>query len=514
MRIGIYNRWLATLGGGEKYVLTIAEKLSQDHQVEVISHSKVDKHLAGKRLNVDLSQVEFVILPDRVAMDMAPITAQYDFFINGSYLDFFPCYAPKSASIIYFPFQLGRNSSFRGKLKGLLRRIFNIPQVMISPQAFVLSRESQGWIVDADFKLHLPAKQFPYKLDFDLGFTVSELPGAKIYVNGQLVNKLTNEDRGSETHVQLTIPVKASLDYHEVVISPDSNDVRWDGLPRIEVLNLGLDITLNCIYSQWFQKGLNELGVYLEYVPPGSAVIQYLDTYQSIWTISEYVQRWTWHYWKRASEILYPPVNVEGFWVGEKTKKIINVGRFFAGQHNKKHHAMLMAFKQMVDKGLTGYTLYLAGGTTPGDEHKKYLESLFEQAQGYPVVILPDIPYPELAELYVSSEIYWHASGYEEDERREPEKSEHFGITTVEGMAAGCVPIVINKGGQPEIVQHGKNGYLWNTLDELQEFTLSVINDEKKREKLSAEALKSSLKFDTHHFNDRLQNLIAQLDSV
>jgi glycosyltransferase involved in cell wall biosynthesis len=38
-------------------------------------------------------------------------------------------------------------------------------------------------------------------------------------------------------------------------------------------------------------------------------------------------------------------------------------------------------------------------------------------------------------------------------------------------MAAGCVPVVVNKGGQPEIVEHGKNGFVWNTLDELKAYS-------------------------------------------
>jgi len=38
-RVGIYNRWLATLGGGEKLSLAIAEHLSKQHDVEVINHN-------------------------------------------------------------------------------------------------------------------------------------------------------------------------------------------------------------------------------------------------------------------------------------------------------------------------------------------------------------------------------------------------------------------------------------------------------------------------------------------
>ena len=40
---------------------------------------------------------------------------------------------------------------------------------------------------------------------------------------------------------------------------------------------------------------------------------------------------------------------------------------------------------------------------------------------------------------------------------------EHFGITTVEAMAAGCVPVVIDKADQREIVRHVTDGYRWTT---------------------------------------------------
>jgi glycosyltransferase involved in cell wall biosynthesis len=172
---------------------------------------------------------------------------------------------------------------------------------------------------------------------------------------------------------------------------------------------------------------------------------------------------------------------------------------------------MVAAFKQMVNRGLTGWTLHLAGGTTPGEEHQVYLASVCEQAQGYPIVIHPDIPYPELAELYATSSIYWHASGYGEDEQRAPEKSEHFGITTIEAMAAGCVPVVIGKGGQPELVQHGKNGLLWHTLEELQKQTSEVIGTPSLRERLSTAALRDSGKYDKEHFNRRVDELLRRI---
>jgi glycosyltransferase involved in cell wall biosynthesis len=44
-------------------------------------------------------------------------------------------------------------------------------------------------------------------------------------------------------------------------------------------------------------------------------------------------------------------------------------------------------------------------------------------------------------------------------------RGEHFGITVVEAMSAGCVPVVHNSGGPKEIV--GNCGFLWQTIEEI-----------------------------------------------
>lgn len=43
---------------------------------------------------------------------------------------------------------------------------------------------------------------------------------------------------------------------------------------------------------------------------------------------------------------------------------------------------------------------------------------------------------------------------------------EGFGISVVEAMARGCVPITFKKGGLPEIIKNNENGYLIDSVDE------------------------------------------------
>ena len=75
-------------------------------------------------------------------------------------------------------------------------------------------------------------------------------------------------------------------------------------------------------------------------------------------------------------------------------------------------------------------------------------------------------------------------------------------------MAAGCVPVVINKGGQTEIVEHGVSGFLWESLDELRDYTTRLIRDDNLRAKMSDAARTRAQLFSRETF---VANFIARL---
>ena len=90
-----------------------------------------------------------------------------------------------------------------------------------------------------------------------------------------------------------------------------------------------------------------------------------------------------------------------------------------------------------------------------------------------------------------------------------PELSEHFGTVTVEAMAARCVPIVINKGGQREIVKHGVSGFLWDTLEELGQYTTCVARDEQLRVRMAEAARSRAQMFSTENFLEQYLTLLG-----
>lgn len=209
-------------------------------------------------------------------------------------------------------------------------------------------------------------------------------------------------------------------------------------------------------------------------------------------------------YWGIKNEVVYPPVNVETFKSGKKKKQILTVGRFFGYLRDKKHSVMIESFKKMVDSGnLKGWSFYLVGGAGEGD--REYVSELETMAKGYEIHIQPNLVFKNLVELYSESSIYWHAAGFGEDD---PTKMEHFGITTVEAMASGCVPVVINKGGQKEIVKDGINGFLWDEPEEMEAKTLQLIDNQKLTEKLSKSARESVVKFSKDEFAKKIKALL------
>lgn len=207
------------------------------------------------------------------------------------------------------------------------------------------------------------------------------------------------------------------------------------------------------------------------------------------------------------SSVIYPPINIRPR-SRRKENIILSVGRFTTTLHNKRQDVLVDGFKQMVDSGLKGWQLKLIGSAKP--EGQAFVNKLQASARGYPIEILQDASHARLEEEYARARLFWHAAGFSVNQEEHPEQTEHFGIATAEAMSAGCVPVVINKGGQPEIVNHGENGYLWDSLESLKKHTLHLIKSPEKMERMSTTAMKKSQQFSKERFYRELVDLLDQ----
>lgn len=92
-----------------------------------------------------------------------------------------------------------------------------------------------------------------------------------------------------------------------------------------------------------------------------------------------------------------------------------------------------------------------------------------------------------------------------------PSRSEGFGLTALEGMARGCVPVVANVGGLPEVVTE-ENGFLHKSedIDDLSNRIIEAAST-KTFNKLSKEAIRSASIFSTEKYQDIINALYKKM---
>lgn len=225
---------------------------------------------------------------------------------------------------------------------------------------------------------------------------------------------------------------------------------------------------------------------------------------------SKFANHWLTEFWKKSKKniVIYPPVfsieEMKGRYIEEEKRNIIiSVGRFFVGSHCKKQLDMASFFVHNPEKFLD-YEYHIVGSVSERKEDREYLRQVKELAeQSGNIYVHVNCGYEELMALYRAAKIFWHATGYGIDENREPEKTEHFGITTVEAMSFGAVPVVINKGGQKETVEDGINGYRWDNEKECVEKTCRLIEDDSLRKRMAAESMERAREYSVEKY-DRL----------
>jgi glycosyltransferase involved in cell wall biosynthesis len=199
---------------------------------------------------------------------------------------------------------------------------------------------------------------------------------------------------------------------------------------------------------------------------------------------SSFTAKWIARRWGIDAEVVYPPVRAR-FEERPKSKLILSVGRFSRWGTRKQQREMVEAFARACDTLPAGWEYWCMGGLSDDLEDRSYFDGVSDAARGYPVRVVANPPGEEIKDAYERAAVFWHAAGYGEDEEAHPERTEHFGMSTVEAMAAGCVPVVIRKGGQPEIVEHGSSGFLWNRPDELATYTRELAATPELRQRMA-----------------------------
>jgi len=179
---------------------------------------------------------------------------------------------------------------------------------------------------------------------------------------------------------------------------------------------------------------------------------------------------------------------------------VLAVGRFFRGAHAKRHDVLLAAFAALHRRlgAASPWRLALVGGVDPAARGD--VAALRAAAAGLPVDVLTDASAAELAALQARAAFVWHAAGYAVDERRHPERCEHFGLAVVEGAAHAAVPLVVPAGGPAELVDDGADGVHWRCVPALAAATEALIAAPAERARLAAAAQARAAAYAPHAF--------------
>lgn len=231
--------------------------------------------------------------------------------------------------------------------------------------------------------------------------------------------------------------------------------------------------------------------------------------YSKILANSSFTATWIERRWGKAAEVLYPPVELSIPAV-EKRNLIVSVGRFTGSHISKEQLGQVSAFREFLAQVSGDWSLCLIGscGDSAGD--RAYLEAVQRAAQGLPVAFLVDANRKAVCWSLGEAKLFWHAAGLSVDETEFPQRMEHFGIATVEAMRAGCVPIVIDSGGQREIVENNVGGFLCKDLPELVQRSVALAQEESRRCTMSERAKQRSMDFTGDVFDRQLLKIVSQ----
>lgn len=196
---------------------------------------------------------------------------------------------------------------------------------------------------------------------------------------------------------------------------------------------------------------------------------------------SNYIKGRIAKYYRRPSEVIFPPVNTHLYHIGRKNETYLMVSRMVP---YKRVDLAIEAFNQL------GLPLIIIGG---GSEEKK-LRSMAKDN----IRFLGRLSDEEIAEYYAQSKGFIFPG--EED----------FGITPIEAQASGTPVIAYGRGGTLDTVVDGKSGILF--MEQTVEALVQAIQRfEKDGVSWNAEQIKAnSEQFSVQNFKDKLKAYIEK----
>jgi len=195
--------------------------------------------------------------------------------------------------------------------------------------------------------------------------------------------------------------------------------------------------------------------------------------------------------------LLYPPVQAKRIIAltkdSQKEDLVIAIGRF---EPERKYEDLIYALKKVK----TNYKALIIGYSYD-DNYVKHLEKMIKNIDVTDKVeLLLNADRKYVLSSLTKAKIIVHTA------IREP-----FGMAIVEGMAAGCIPVVRQGFNGPwiDIVQSGKYGTGFNSVDKLALIIHNILRNY-ERYKIMYNVVDRALYFDTSNFRSHFLNIMLK----
>lgn len=279
----------------------------------------------------------------------------------------------------------------------------------------------------------------------------------------------------------LRIRKAVSRDSFDVVLS--TQDIGYVPATRAPVVQY-------CYFPEYFSHlQTSSSPVWRLYYRPASAFYRNrVGRVRVLLSVSDFTRGFVARKWERDSKTVYPPCPIESFSelsrIQPRENLVVTIGRVVP---EKRFH-LFVELARIVPK-----TTFVAIGSL-SDETSAYYEGLKRTAPENVSFILS--PLRKVRSILGRAMAYVHCA-----------ENEHFGITIVEAMAAGCVPIVHDSGGPKEIVTSDV-GFRWNSLSVAARNVVMLAENDHLRQALSTASSVRARQFRPEIFESEISRVL------
>jgi alpha-1,2-mannosyltransferase len=204
---------------------------------------------------------------------------------------------------------------------------------------------------------------------------------------------------------------------------------------------------------------------------------------------------------RRNSLVIYPPVNTETFsskcFSERKRGRTVVVVASYTPKRHLEQVPLIAKYSKFAKFVVIGKADEYSLPTLK--KLRDYMARLHVEDR---VTLLENVPFKEFLEVLSEGKVYLHIM-----------PQDHFGISVVEGMASGCVPVVHRSGGPwMDILdeQQGMYGFSYSTPAEAARHIDTLVSDEDLRSRTALKASYRAKRFDKMVFMKRMVEVVEK----